>query len=284
MVKGTHTCKLTVTDTYGKDYSATGQASKTVVITVHPEPNNAPVVDVGSPQTYTVPHDGDNYTDTVTVTLPGYATTDTENYMSPDGKVKLVTKDDVLTYLWECPTGGAGAGGNTKIVSTDATTVVPMVKGTHTCTLTVTDTYGKDYMFTGQASKSVLITIHPEPNNAPVANAGPDQTYTVPHDGRTFTNTVLVTLPGSLSRDIENYMSPDGKVIWETKSDRLDYQWSCPTAGVTSSDVVTVVPMIKGTHVCTLTVTDTYGKDYMFTGQHSDTTTITVNAEPNMGY
>jgi len=31
-------------------------------------------------------------------------------------------------------------------------------------------------------------------------------------------------------------------------------------------------------------VTDTYGKDYVHTGQSSDTTTITVNAEPNMGY
>jgi hypothetical protein len=281
MVAGIHTCTLTVTDTYGKYYHNTGQASKSVVITVNPEPNNAPVIDVGLAQTYTVPHDGDRETNTVTVTLPGSATKDTEDYMSPDGKVKLVTKDDVLMYRWNCPTGGGGAY---PVTSTDATTVVSMVAGVHTCTLTVTDTYGKNYKFTGQASKSVVITIHPEPNNAPIANAGPDQTYTVPHDGRTFTNTVLVTLPGALSSDVENYMSPDGKVVWERKSDRLDYQWSCPTAGVTSSDVVTIVPMIKGTHVCTLNVTDTYGKDYMFTGHHSDTTTITVNAEPNMGY
>jgi len=282
MVNGTHKCTLTVTDTYGKGY--TGQASKDVTITVHPEPNKAPVVSVGGPQTYTVPHDGDPYTDTVTVTLPGSATTDTEDYMSPDGKVKMVTKDDVLTYLWECPTGGSGG---TPIVSTDATTVVPMVAGTHTCKLTVTDTYGNGWKYitvTGQASKTVIITIKNEPNNAPVANAGQDQTYTVPHDGRTFTNTVLVTLVGSLTTDVENYMSPDGKLVWERKSDRLDYQWSCPTGGVTSSDVVTVVPMLAGVHICTLTVTDTYGKAYMFTGQHNDTTTITVNAEPNMGF
>merc|ERR1711924_246677 len=193
-------------------------------------------------------------TNTVMVTLEGSASSDTEDYMSPDGKVKLVAKDDVLTYHWACPTAN--------VVSTDATTVVPIIAGTYTCTLTVTDTYGASYWQTGQASDSIVITVNKEPNNAPIADAGPYQTYTVPHDGRTFTNTVLVTLPGINSTDIENYMSPDGKIIWETKSDRLDYQWTCPTAGVSSSDVVTVVPMLAGVHVCTLNVTDTYGKHY----------------------
>jgi len=243
---------------------------------VSKEPNIAPVVSAGSNQAYTVPHDGDLVTDTVLVTLNGYATTDTENYMSPDGKVKLVAKDDVLTYHWSCPTAS--------VVSTDATTVVSMIHGAHVCTLTVTDTYGAGYWQTGQASAVITITVTKEPNTAPVADAGPDQTYTVPHDGRTFTNTVLVTLPGINSTDIENYMSFDGNVIWETKNDRLDYQWSCPTAGVSSSDVVTVVPMLAGVHICTLTVTDTYGAAYVHTGQSNDTTTITVNSEPNMGY
>jgi len=203
--------------------------------------------------------------------------------MSPDGKVKLVTKDDVLTYHWSCPSAN--------VTSTDATTVVPMptTQGgpPHTCTLTVTDTYGAGY--TGQHTDTVDITIAPEPNTTPVANAGVDQTYTVPHDGRTFTNTVLVTLDGRATADIENYMSPDGNVVWENKSDRLDYQWSCVTnavAGVsyTSSDVVTVIPMIAGSHTCTLTVTDSYGAGYQFTGQHTDDVLITVHVEPNMGY
>merc|ERR1711988_916599 len=97
-------------------------------------------------------------------------------------------------YRWNCPTGGAGAY---PVTSTDATTVVSMVAGTHTCTLTVTDTYGKYYRFTGQASKSVVITVHPEPNNPPVVDVGSAQTYTVPHDGDRDTNTVTVTLPGS---------------------------------------------------------------------------------------
>jgi len=276
MPAGTHICTLTVTDTYGQGYQFTGQHAASITITINPEPNTAPIANPGMDQTYTVPHDGDLQTDTVMVTLEGSASSDTENYMSPDGKVKLVAKDDVLIYHWACPTAN--------VVSTDATTVVPMIKGTHVCTLTVTDTYGQGYQFTGEHTASITITVHPEPNTAPVANAGPDQTYTVPHDGRTFTNTVLVTLPGQASTDVENYMSPDGKVVWETKSDRLDYQWSCPTAGVSSSDVVTVVPMLAGVHTCTLTVTDTYGQGYQFTGQHTDETTITVHTEPNMGF
>jgi len=271
MIQGNHGCTLTVTDTYG------AKRTQTVTIKVNPEPNKKPVISIGSIPEYTIPHDGDPLTNTVMVTLPGYASSDTEDYMSPDGKVKLVTKDDVLTYLWECPTAN--------VVSTDATTVVPMIQGNHGCTLTVTDTYGAGFHQTGQRKMTVTIKVNPEPNNTPNAHAGPDQTYTVPHDGRTFTNTVLVTLNASKTTDWEDYMSPDGKVQLVRKFDKLEYQWSCPTAGVTSSDMITVVPMLQGTHTCTLTVTDSYLAGFpTATGQKTDSVVITVNPEPNMGF
>jgi len=266
--QGTHACTLTVTDTYGQSNSQTNS------VVVHAEPNTAPDTKPGVNQGYTVPHDGDLNTKTVMVTLDGSATADTESYKTPDGKLLMVAKDDVLTYLWECKKGTPVTA-----TSTDATTVVPLEAGTHICTLTVTDTYN------AATTKQITITVTVEPNTTPVAAAGPNKAYTVPHDGRTFTNTAIVTLDGSASTDNEQYKSPDGKVVWETKSDRLDYQWSCPTAGVKSSDVVTQVAVIAGTHTCTLTVTDTYGASYATnSGQHSDTVVITVGAEPNMGF
>jgi len=271
MIAGSHVCTLTVTDTYGANFDQTGQASAQITVNVNVEPNTNPVSNAGADQAYTVPHDGDPLTNTVMVTLDGTASGDSEAYKSPDGKTTLETKHDVLTYKWECPTAN--------VVSTDVLTVVPMIAGTHTCTLTLTDTYGA----THSNAQDVVVTA--EPNTTPVANAGADQTYTVPHDGRTFTNTALVTLDGSATADVENYKSPDGTTTEVAKSDVLDYQWSCPTAGVSSTDVVTTVPMLSGTHDCTLTVTDTYGAAYgTSSGRHSDTVRVVVNAEPNMGF
>merc|ERR1712195_182982 len=260
-------CTLRVTDTYG------ATSTDTVTLKTWAEPNDVPTVRVGSNQAYTIPHDGDPDTNTVMVTLPGFASDDPEDYMSPDGKVNLVTKDDVLAYLWECPTAN--------IVSTDATTIVPMIQGTHACKLTVTDTYGQAFPATGQAHKSVTIVVSAEPNNPPVVDVGSNQAYTIPHDGDRTTNTVMVTLPGYATTDTQAYMSPDGKVNLVTKDDVLTYLWECPTANVVSTDATTIVPMIQGTHACKLTVTDTYGQAFPATGQAHKSVTIVVSAEPN---
>lgn len=141
----------------------------------NPPENQAPTASAGANQTV---EQG------VLVTLNGSASSD------PDG--------DALTYEWT-QTGGTAvtlAGGNT----VTATFTAPSVAGALTFQLTVSDGELQD-------SSSVTITVledgeQPPVNQAPDANAGPNQT--VDHGA-------LVTLNGSASSD------PDG--------DALTYQW-----------------------------------------------------------
>ena len=86
-------------------------------------------------------------------------------------------------------------------------------------------------------------------NQAPVTNAGPDQTVT------TFSTRALVQLDGTGTAD------PDGDIC--------QYAWSengTPLATGTRPSVM----LTRGTHVLTLAVTDSYG------ASSSDTVTITV--------
>jgi len=98
--------------------------------------------------------------------------------------------------------------------------------------LTVTDPYG----LTGTAQTTV--TVASEPNQAPVANAGPNQT--VP----TATGSATVTLNGTGSSD------PD--------SDALTYAWTEGGSPI-ATGVSRAVVLATGTHTITLTVTDPYG-------------------------
>jgi len=109
---------------------------------------------------------------------------------------------------------------------------VTKTAGTYVFTLTVTDTHSQSH------TSSVTVTVNPEPNLAPIANAGAGQTVE-----STGINTP-VTLNGTGSSD------PDG--------DSLTYLWTegASTLGTTAT-VNTSLPL--GTHVITLTVTDPYG-------------------------
>jgi hypothetical protein len=97
-------------------------------------------------------------------------------------------------------------------------------------------------------------------NRPPIANAGTDQTVTVPHDGDPATNTVSVTLNGSASSD------PDG--------DALTYAWDDGN-GHTATDAQPTFTLTAGTYTFTLTVSDGKG------GTDTDTVKVTVYAETN---
>ncbi|MBI5707585.1 MAG: hypothetical protein HZC36_11425 [Armatimonadetes bacterium] len=142
------------------------------------EVNRPPVAVAGDDQTVYVDPD----TNMAVFGLDGSGSSD------PDG--------DTLTYEWTDPIG------QTIDTAWMGATQTP---GTYVYTLKVTDPDGLS------DTDTVTVTVLPA-NHPPVANAGPDQTVTVPHDGDPVTRSVLVTLDGSLSAD------PDG--------DALSYSWS----------------------------------------------------------
>jgi archaellum component FlaG (FlaF/FlaG flagellin family) len=163
----------------------------------------------------------------VSVTLNGSGSSD------PDGSI--------ATYNW---TGNPDP----------ANVVMPVVNlgaGTHTFTLVVTDNDGA-----ASAPDSVTITVNAaQANQAPTANAGPDQTINL-MPGQVG---AIVTLNGSGSFD------PDGSIA--------AYNWTGnPDPANVAMPVVNLVP---GSYLFTLVVSDDDGAS-----SAPDTVTITVNAAP----
>ena len=210
LVAGTYVFSLTVTD----DDNVTATANVTVTVNPVRAPNKAPVVNVGTNViSINLP--------TNTVTLDGSASKD------PDGKI---TK-----YAWKKISGPA-TGGAVTSPTLAKTTVTGLVGGTYTFSLTITD----DDNATDFANVVVRVNLAQETNKAPVANAGPDQTITLP--GNT------AKLDGSSSKDA------DGKIA--------TYAWrkiSGPAHGTFTQNNVAVTKatdLIEGTYVLVLTVTD----------------------------
>eukprot|EP00656_Telonema_subtile_P031248 TRINITY_DN3422_c0_g2_i1.p1 TRINITY_DN3422_c0_g2~~TRINITY_DN3422_c0_g2_i1.p1 ORF type:complete len:345 (-),score=50.15 TRINITY_DN3422_c0_g2_i1:260-1294(-) len=255
---GVHTCQLTAADSFGA--STTGN----VTVTVASEPNVAPVANAGAPTDWMVPHDESPLTNLAAVILDG------SNSSDADG--------DQLKYSWSCD----GAELNGGVLTTESVVVVELQAGNHTCTLTVSDPYS------ATSTDTVEVWVRPEPNSIPIANAGTNSEWTVPHDMDPTTNLVQVTLDGSKTSD------PDG--------DRMSHRWVCGPAGEEAVAEATVglsvaeqlgkggdtfaakstedpnvvgVMLPPGTHTCTLTSTDTYG------ATATDTTQVLVHPEPN---
>ncbi|WP_289781779.1 PKD domain-containing protein [Ornithinimicrobium faecis] len=202
----------------------TDSPADTTTITVTPPANQAPVADA---QVVSV-------TDRV-VQLDGTGSAD------PDG--------DDLTYAWAL----TGPDGSTAALD-DAASTQPSftadVTGNYTATLIVND--GTD----NSPAASVEVSIA---NQAPVADAGPDQDATT---GDT------VTLDGTASTD------PDG--------DNLTYAWTLTSPNgstATLSDATagqpSVIPDLPGDYVASLTVNDGT------TDSPADTVTITVQEPAN---
>ena len=166
LTPGTYTFTLNIADNDG------ATATDDVIVTVNAS-NSPPSANAGPDQTV---GDADN-TGQELVTLDGSGSSDNEG--------------PIAGYAWFIGTTQIAAG-----VSPD----VPLVVGTHTIVLTVTDSA------TATASDTVVITVDPfdpSTNTLPVANAGPDQTV-VDTDGNTLE---VVTFDGTGSFD------PDGSIV-----------------------------------------------------------------------
>lgn len=222
LVSGTYTYQLTVTDNDG------ASSSSQVKIIVTSAANQAPVADAGANQSITSPVNS--------VTLNGSASSD------PDG--------NIVSYNWVAV---SGPGSITISNSNTATpTVVGLVPGAYVFELTVTDNKG------ATAKDQVSVTVLPQsisPNQPPVANAGNNQTITLPVNS--------VSLDGSRSFD------PDGTLT--------GYSWiqvSGPSVSViaaVNSGTTNASQLIAGQYIFQLTVTDNNGL------KNIDQITITVN-------
>lgn len=209
LAEGTYTFQLKVTDNGGLS------STDVVVITVSPIPNRVPLANAGTDKLIALP--------TNSVTLDGSASSD------PEGN------NTIVAYYW---TKVSGPAQYTLADPNAATTTLSnLVQGTYTFELTVTDNGGLS------DDDIVVITVSPNPNRAPVANAGADITLTLP-DNNTALN-------GSASSD------PDG-------NNTITYSWSkiggpgqftIANVNAASTDLTNLT---EGVYSFVLTVTDNY--------------------------
>ncbi|HTQ65128.1 MAG TPA: PKD domain-containing protein [Puia sp.] len=219
LVAGTYTFRLTVTDNMG----AIGFDDVNVIVNSGTT-NISPVANAGADKTITLP------TNSVVLTGSG---------SDADGTIK--------SYSWSETAGPTQFTFSSTTVSNP--TVSNLVAGTYTFKLTVTDNLGA----TGSDNVNVVVN-SAAVNTLPVANAGADQTITLP------ANSVILAGSGT---------DADGTI--------KSYSWS-ETAGPTqftfSSTTVsnpTVSNLVAGTYTFKLTVTDNLGA----TG--SDNINVVVN-------
>ncbi len=229
LMQGTYIYQLSVTD----NNNATSSALDTIIVNAAdsiPVANVLPVANAGPDQTITAPSNS--------VNLDGSSSYD------PDGTIK--------DYSWVMVSGpGPVTIGN---ANTANPTVNDLIPGGYIFKLTVTDNVG------ATNTDQVNITVNPEPtvpNQAPVANAGNNQTITAPVSS--------VVFDGSRSFD------PDGTIVnffWS--------QVSGPSNSVFSNNEI-IIPTVSnlilpGTYVFQLMVTDNSGASGI------DQVTVTVNA------
>jgi hypothetical protein len=220
--QGVYVFRLTVTDNDG----ATATNDVQITVNAAPVANTAPTAIAGADQTITLPLN--------TVTLNGSGT-------DADGTI--------ASYAWTKVSGPAG--GNITSANTAATAITSLQQGIYVFRLTVTDNDG------ATATNDVQVTVNAAPvaNQSPVAQAGANQTITLP--------TSSVGLSG-------NGSDGDGTIA--------SYSWtkvSGPAGGtIQTADAAAtqITGLVAGTYVFRLTVTDDKGA----TG--SDDVQVVVNA------
>ncbi len=217
---GIYTFELKVTDNNG----AIGR--DTMQVTVSPVPNIAPTANAGADINITLP------TNTVTVNGAG---------ADSDGTI--------ASYLWTKIAGPISGGGNIPNPNTAATSITALIAGVYKFELKVTDNKGG----IGRDTMQVVVFA---PNAAPTANAGLNQSMTLP------TNTA--TLNGS-GNDIDGTITA---YKWAKIAGPATFTITNPTAAIT-----TITGLIAGIYLFELQVTDNSGAIGKATVQ------ITVNAE-----
>ncbi|MFW6155499.1 MAG: PKD domain-containing protein, partial [Planctomycetota bacterium] len=157
---------------------------------------------------------------------PDQTVTDTDDsgdeVVALDGSGSSDSDGTIVSYVWE---------ENSTQIATGAQPDVTLDVGEHTIDLTVTDDDN------ATDTDSVVITITAGVNQAPIADAGPDQSVTDTDD----TGDETVTLDGSASYD------SDGTIV--------SYVWTEDTAQI-ATGVQPNVALAVGEHVIDLTVTD----------------------------
>jgi poly(3-hydroxybutyrate) depolymerase len=224
LVEGTYVFKLKVTDNDG------ASSEDQVTVRVNPAPNKLPEARAGSDITITLPNNR--------TSVSGVLSTD------PDGTI--------ATYAW------AKLSGPSQFIIADPaaalTSITNLVEGTYTFRLVVTDNDG------GTDADTIIIKVNPAPpppNIAPVAQAGENQTITLPIDN--------ITLNGTGSTD------QDGTIEF--------YTWTYLNGPATyilnnaESATASVTGIVAGTYTFKLEVTDNDG------AKDADTVSITVKEE-----
>lgn len=213
---GTYVYRLTVTS------NVAGQSAQRDMNMFVTAANTAPTADAGTDKAITLP--------TSTTTLNGSGS-------DADGTIS--------SYAWTQVSGTSAAITSPSSATTNITGLT--TAGTRVFRLTVTDNNG------ATATDDVSVVVSPAPNTPPSANAGPDQSKTLP------TNTATMAGSGS---------DADGTIVtilWTKQSGPSGGSITTPgsyTTGITG--------LQAGTYVYRLTVTDNAG------GTAFDDMTITV--------
>jgi hypothetical protein len=193
---------LKVTDSYG------ASATDEVGVEVLAESNQAPTANAGADQTAFLPRSGKRNARTASFTLNG-AGSDPDN--------------DAVTLDWF---------EGDKPLGSDPSLTLTRPGGTYTFTLKVTDPYG------ASTSDEVVVYVQADSNQAPVVDAGPDQTVVASSE------LTPVMLNGSVS-------DPDGS------ADRLVCVWREGRRVLGRRPKVTV-KLKPGAHTLTLWVSDAH--------------------------
>ncbi len=221
LVVGVYSYQLTVTDNAG------ATAKDTVNVTVNPAGNQLPTANAGPDIIITLP--------TNTTALNGSGT-------DPDGTI--------TAYTWLKIAGPAS--GTLTNANAAAATASGLTAGVYSYQLTVTDNAG------ATAKDTVNVTVNPDPNQLPTANAGPD---------------ITITLPTNTTNLIGSGTDPDGTIT--------AYTWlkiTGPSTGTLSNAngaTATAGGLTAGVYSYQLTVTDNAG------ATAKDTVNVTVNPDPN---